>query len=60
MLPPFRIIRPSNTLKGFQEKLLEQAWAALATAHRTLADNPHPDTFAGRKTQEPFPSEEDL
>lgn len=60
MLPPFRIIRPSNTLKGFQEKLLEQAWAALATAHRTLTDNPHPDTFAGRKTQEPFPSEEDL
>jgi hypothetical protein len=60
MLPRFRVIRPPNVLKGFQEKLLEQAWAALAEAHRTLADNPHPDTFAGRKTQEPFPSEEDL
>ena len=60
MLQLFRIIRPSNALKGFQEKLIERAWASLSEAHRTLADTPHPDTFAGRKTQEPFPSEEDL
>lgn len=61
MLLRFRINRPSNVMKGLREKLLPQAWAAPAKAHRTLADNlAPPDTFAGRKTQEPFPREEDL
>lgn len=59
-LPPFRIIRPPNVTKGVQEKLLEQAWTALAKARQALSDNPCPDTFAGRKTQEPFPREDDL
>ncbi len=54
----FRIVRPSNTIKNMEEKHFELAWAAINEARRTLDDNPVPDTFAGRKTQEPFPSEE--
>ena len=40
MLLRFRINRPSNVMKGLPEKLIEQAWAALAEARRTLAANP--------------------
>lgn len=54
----FRIVRPSNTIKNMEEKHFELAWAAINEARRTLDDNPVPDTFAGRKTQEPFPREE--
>ncbi len=58
MLRIFRIARRSNTIKNMEEQHFEQAWAAIKEARRTLADNPLPDTFAGRKTQEPFPREE--
>jgi hypothetical protein len=57
MLPTLRIIRLSNTLKGSEEKHLEFAWTAIMQARRMLTDHPCPDTFLGRKTQEPFPSE---
>jgi hypothetical protein len=57
MLPVFRIIRLSNKVRELEEKLLGQAHAAIMRARRTLSEHPCPDTFLGRKTQEPFPQE---
>lgn len=59
MLRIFRIARLSNTTKSLEEQHLIQAWAAIKQARLTLTNNPPPDTFAGRKTQEPFPREEE-
>jgi hypothetical protein len=60
MAPIFRVVRLSNRTEQLEEKLYQRAWTAITEARQMLADNPRPDTFAGRKTQEPFPSEEDL
>ena len=58
MLRIFRVIRSSNTVKGLEEKEIEQARAAISASRRTL-ENPLPDTFLGRKTREPFPREDE-
>ena len=55
----FRVNRLSNIPKGFEEKRVERAWAAIRATREMLAEIPCPDTFLGRKTQEPFPSEVD-
>ena len=55
----FRIVRSFKTSKNSDDQQLEETWAAINEARRLLADNPRPDTFAGRKTQEPFRREED-
>lgn len=57
MLRIFRILRTSNGVKDLEEALLHESGTALVTARRIL-DNPRPDTFLGRKTQEPFPCED--
>ncbi|WP_298261608.1 hypothetical protein [Bradyrhizobium sp.] len=57
MLRIFGIRRPSNTVNDLEEKHLEQAWAAINGSRQMLVDNPSPDTFLGRRTQEPFPRE---
>src|SRR5262249_12393740 len=53
----YRIIRLSNTMKGLEDRHTEHAWATIREARKMLADIPCPDTFLGRKTQEPFPNE---
>ena len=53
----FRIARSSNVSKNLDDQQLEETRAAINEGRRLLADNPRPDTFAGRKTQEPFPKE---
>ncbi len=58
MLPTYRVIRLSDGPKGPGEKHLELAWTAILQARQTLTDHPSPDTFLGRKTQEPFPNED--
>lgn len=40
------------------DPLLDRISAVIAQAHRLLKE-PMPDTFLGRKTQEPFPKEDD-
>jgi hypothetical protein len=55
--PAFHISRLSNSAKGLEEKHLERTWAVIKEARKMLADTPCPDTFLGRKTQEPFPKE---
>ena len=60
MLSAFRVIRFSKIIKGQEEKHVELVRAAIVEARRTLADNPCPDTFLGRKTQEPFPNEGEM
>jgi hypothetical protein len=55
MSSAFHISRLSNRAKGLEEKHLERTWAVIKEARKMLADTPCPDTFLGRKTQEPFP-----
>jgi hypothetical protein len=57
-MPVFHINRLSN-FKGWDDEQIEFAWAAIRESRLMLADNPCPDTFLGRKTQEPFPNEDD-
>lgn len=54
----YRINRMSNTMQGIEEAYLDDARTAISEARRTLIDNPCPDLFLGRKTQEPFPNED--
>ena len=56
-MPSAVIIHLSSTAQRLQEVHMENAWTAIAAARRALKDNPMPDTFMGRKTQEPFPVE---
>jgi hypothetical protein len=42
-----------------EDKHLEQARQAVALGRAVLTSHPTPDTFAGRKTQEPFPKEDE-
>ena len=53
------IHRLPNTLKDLIAKHIEAVRTAVAKSHEIL-QKPPPDSFAGRKTQEPFPEEEDL
>lgn len=58
MLPTFRIFRISKTRKEFDDCQIKQANAAVVHSRKVLTDNPLPDTFMGRKTQEPFAEED--
>jgi hypothetical protein len=51
---PFRIFRLGN-LKEQHARHVEQMRKMAAHGREVLENNPPPDTFAGRKTQEPFP-----
>jgi hypothetical protein len=55
---PFCVYRISNNLKDKESKHVEQMLDAVARAREVLK-SPPPDTFAGRKSQEPFPQEEE-
>ena len=55
---PFRIYRIPNTLKDKEAEHLRQTRDAVARCIDILKA-PLPDTFAGRKSQEPFPKEEE-
>jgi hypothetical protein len=54
-----RIHRMSNTLKDVDARHLKLMHEAVAESHEILK-SPVPDTFAGRKTQESFPTEDDI
>ena len=54
----FRILRSSNTSKYLDHQRLDETRTAINEARRLLADNAPPDTFLGRKTQEPFRRED--
>jgi len=55
----FRIFRVSDAANERDGGYVERARSTLAAATKVLQDNPSPNTFAGRKTQEPFPTEDD-
>jgi len=59
MAYPFRIYRPSNTIQDYDAKHLEAVRAAIANAKELLKNSLPADSFLGRSTQEPFPSEND-
>jgi hypothetical protein len=59
MIPAVRIVRTSNTIKALEEQHIAQVSTAIREARRMLADHPCPDTFLGRKTQEPFPMQDE-
>ncbi len=46
-------------LTDFDVEGLEKTRAVIAESCDVLQQNPVPDTFVGRKTQEPFPTEDD-
>ncbi len=52
--------RLSNRTKDYDAQHLEAARAAIAHGKEVLKDSGAADTFAGRKTQEPFPKEKEL
>jgi hypothetical protein len=56
MVPVHRL---PNTLKDLIVKHIETVRVAIAKS-RDILKKPPPDSFVGRKTQEPFPKEEDL
>jgi hypothetical protein len=49
-----RIRRVHRTL-GTDKKIIDDARELAAQSARLLRDHPKPDTFTGRKTQNPFP-----
>jgi hypothetical protein len=55
----FRIHRLSNELRNLDAQHLQLTHEAVAKSRELLKNMPLPDTFAGRKTQEPFPGEDD-
>ena len=55
---PFRIYRIPNTLKDKEAEHLRQTRDAVARCIDILKA-PLPDTFVGRKSQDPFPKEEE-
>jgi hypothetical protein len=54
---PFRVYRVSNALKELASEHLRQMHDAIARS-RELLRGVLPDTFLGRKSQEPFPDED--
>ena len=59
MKNPFRILRLSNVLKEQDAAHLKAVRDTVAKSRELLNDDRPVDTFAGRKTQEPFPDEDD-
>jgi len=59
MQPSFRIFRLSNHSKEGDEARMKIARDSVQAAREVLKTNPSPDNFAGRKTQEAFPKEND-
>ncbi len=57
-MPPSRIVRLSNVLK--EEEAGHLKWLQVIDVSREALNSAPPDTFAGRKTQEPFPKEPSL
>ena len=55
---PFRVYRVSNTLKDLASEHLRQMHDAIARS-REMLRGALPDTFVGRKSQEPFPKEDE-
>lgn len=53
-----RIINRIYRAHDGDAQTIERAQQTSARSRRVLKDNPRPDTFIGRKTQEPFPQEE--
>lgn len=53
-----RVHRRSNTSKDLETQHLALVQEAIARSLEVLK-SPLPDTFAGRKTQEPFPRDND-
>jgi hypothetical protein len=51
---PFRISR----IQDMDAKQVDQMREVIAQSRKLLSNNPVPDTFVGRRTQEPFPNEE--
>ncbi len=60
MFQPFKVFRAVKSAKELDAKHVEKIRAAIEQARQTLLDCPSPDTFAGRKTQEPFPREKEF
>ena len=52
-----RIFRTSSSIRDYDAKHLEWVRAAIAHSLDLLKANHSADRFAGRKTQEPFPRE---
>ena len=59
MLSVFRIFRLSNVLKEQDATHLAMVRAAIAEVRQSLNNSCSADSFAGRRTQEPFPAEEE-
>jgi hypothetical protein len=53
---PWRIYRPSKTEDENEMRLWREI---VKRGNEILRQSPVPDTFLGRKTQEPFPKDED-
>jgi hypothetical protein len=53
---PFRVFRLANTLAAKDAKHLKLMHEAIAKCRQVLK-SPPPDSFAGKKTREPFPAE---
>jgi hypothetical protein len=52
---PFRISR----IQAIDAKQIDQMREVIAQSEKLLSNNPIPDTFVGRKTQEPFAAEDE-
>jgi hypothetical protein len=59
MAYPVIIYRISNRLRDYEAMHLEAVRAAIAHGQEALKNSRAIDTFAGRKTQEPFPKMEE-
>ena len=55
-IPPWRIYRPSKTEDENEMRHWRQV---VKRGVEILRQSPVPDTFLGRKTQEPFPKDEE-
>ena len=55
---PFHIFRIPSSLKDQEAQHLRQVYEAIALGLEILKA-PLPDTFVGRKSQDPFPKEEE-
>ncbi|VIO77015.1 hypothetical protein [Bradyrhizobium ivorense] len=53
-----RIINRIYRAHNGDAEIVEEALRTSARSRQVLNDNPPPDNFIGRKTQEPFPQEE--
>ena len=56
MQSPFRIFRPDQETDAKQSASIRDL---IANCIKMLRESPVPDTFLGRKTQRPFPNQEE-